>query len=107
MVARAREVIDEAQHRARLLRQRCRGARRGPAGAEERLITIVHTNGTYSHLQGFSPEGDYSPLVTGMMRRSAGFRASPRSSGACGRERANPVLAIDAGDFLMGACSTW
>ena len=28
------------------------------AGAEERLLTIVHTNDMHSHLQGFAPEGD-------------------------------------------------
>ncbi len=32
---------------------------------EEKLLTIIHTNDLHSHLLGFSPNIDYTPLRTG------------------------------------------
>ena len=32
---------------------------------EEKLLTILHTNDLHSHLLGFSPNIDYTPLRTG------------------------------------------
>jgi 5'-nucleotidase/UDP-sugar diphosphatase len=75
----------------------------GTAGAEERLVTIVHTNDMHSHLQGFSPEGDYSPLVTGNDATIGGISRLASLIRGVRAQRANPVLAIDAGDFLMGS----
>jgi 5'-nucleotidase/UDP-sugar diphosphatase len=73
------------------------------AGAEERLLTIVHTNDLHSHLQGFSPEGDYSPLVAGNDATVGGISRLASLIRGVRAGRANPVLAIDAGDFLMGS----
>jgi len=73
------------------------------AGAEERLLTIVHTNDLHSHLQGFSPEGDYSPLVTGNDATVGGIARLASLIRGVRAQRSNPVLAIDAGDFLMGS----
>ncbi|MCX7031950.1 MAG: bifunctional UDP-sugar hydrolase/5'-nucleotidase [Spirochaetes bacterium] len=75
----------------------------GTAGAEERLLTIVHTNDMHSHLQGFSPEGDFSPLVTGNDATIGGISRLASLIRGVRAGRANPVLAIDAGDFLMGS----
>jgi 5'-nucleotidase/UDP-sugar diphosphatase len=75
----------------------------GTAGAGERLVTIVHTNDMHSHLQGFSPEGDYSPLVTGNDATIGGISRLASLIRGVRAQRANPVLAIDAGDFLMGS----
>ena len=75
----------------------------GAAGAEERLVTIVHTNDMHSHLQGFPPEGDYSPLVTGNDATIGGISRLASLIRGVRAQRANPVLAIDAGDFLMGS----
>jgi 5'-nucleotidase/UDP-sugar diphosphatase len=72
------------------------------AGAEERLLTIVHTNDLHSHLQGFSPEGDYSPLTTGDDATVGGISRLAALIRGVRAARANPVLALDAGDFLMG-----
>jgi 5'-nucleotidase/UDP-sugar diphosphatase len=75
----------------------------GGAGAEERLVTIVHANDMHSHLQGFSPEGDFSPLVTGNDATIGGISRLASLIREVRAGRANPVLAIDAGDFLMGS----
>ena len=75
----------------------------GAAGAEPRRLTIVHTNDLHSHLQGFAPEGDYSPLVTGDDATVGGIARIAALIRGVRADRANPVLAIDAGDFLMGS----
>jgi 5'-nucleotidase / UDP-sugar diphosphatase len=75
----------------------------GAAGAEERLVTIVHTNDMHSHLQGFPPEGDYTPLVTGDDATVGGISRLASLIRGVRAQRTNPVLAIDAGDFLMGS----
>ena len=75
----------------------------GAAGAEARLVTIVHTNDMHSHLQGFSPEGDYSPLVTGDDATIGGISRLATLIRGVRAQRAHPVLAVDAGDFLMGS----
>ncbi len=69
----------------------------------ERLLTILHTNDLHSHLLGFSPNIDYSPLKTGDDTTLGGWS---RISTAIRSEKAkkkNPTLVLDAGDFLMGS----
>ncbi len=73
------------------------------AGAEAKRLTIVHTNDMHSHLQGFSPEGDYSPLVTGNDATVGGLSRLATLIRGVRANRTNPVLAVDAGDFLMGS----
>lgn len=73
------------------------------ASAAERLLTIVHTNDLHSHLEGFSPEGDYTPLLPGDDTTVGGFARIASVIGRVRSERANPVLVLDAGDFLMGS----
>ena len=75
----------------------------GAAGSQERLLTIVHTNDMHSHLQGFSPEGDYSPLVAGNDATVGGIARIASLIRGVRAGRSNPVLAIDAGDFMMGS----
>ncbi len=75
----------------------------GTAGAEPRSVTIVHTNDLHSHLQGFAPEGDYTPLVTGDDATVGGIARIAALIRGVRAARANPVLVIDAGDFLMGS----
>lgn len=67
-----------------------------------RSLTLVHTNDLHSHLQGFGPELDYTPLTPkddqtlGGVARIGALIKGIRSS------RSNPVLVVDAGDFTMG-----
>jgi 5'-nucleotidase len=71
--------------------------------AEEKLLTILHTNDLHSHLLGFSPNLDYSPLrpgddpTMGGLSRIAAVMKSEKA------KRPNPTLVLDAGDFLMGS----
>ncbi len=41
--------------------------------AEEKVITIVHTNDLHSHFQGFSPELDYRPFTAGADKTRGGW----------------------------------
>jgi 5'-nucleotidase/UDP-sugar diphosphatase len=75
----------------------------GAAGAQERVLTIVHTNDMHSHLQGFSPEGDYSPLVAANDATVGGISRIASLIRGVRAERSNPVLVVDAGDFMMGS----
>ena len=70
--------------------------------AQERKITILHTNDMHSRLQGFAPESAYSPLTLNNDKTIGGFA---RIAAVLKTERQKPgqaTLIIDAGDFLMG-----
>ena len=70
---------------------------------EERRLTILHTNDLHSHLLGFAPNIDYTPLKThddGTVGGWARIAATIKSEKA---KRTNPTLVLDAGDFLMGS----
>jgi 2',3'-cyclic-nucleotide 2'-phosphodiesterase (5'-nucleotidase family) len=45
------------------------------SGQEEKKIVILHTNDLHSRLNGFSPESDYSPLITENDKTKGGFKA--------------------------------
>jgi 5'-nucleotidase len=69
----------------------------------EKLLTVLHTNDLHSHLLGFSPNIDYSPLkmdddatIGGWSRIAAAIKSEKA-------KRTNPTLVLDAGDFLMGS----
>ncbi|MEJ2723079.1 MAG: bifunctional UDP-sugar hydrolase/5'-nucleotidase [Deltaproteobacteria bacterium] len=71
--------------------------------AAEKVLTLIHTNDLHSHLLGFSPQLDYTPLETGNDETVGGWA---RVAAVIQREkmkRKNPVLVLDAGDFLMGS----
>jgi 5'-nucleotidase len=72
------------------------------SGQEEKKIVILHTNDLHSRLNGFSPESDYSPLITENDKTTGGFS---RIAAILEKEKnASPgiTLTIDAGDFLEG-----
>ncbi len=70
--------------------------------AENRL-TILHTNDLHSHFLGFSPNGDYSPLITGNDKTIGGWARIATLIKSTRAKRNNPFLVLDAGDFLMGS----
>lgn len=70
--------------------------------AENRL-TILHTNDLHSHFMGFSPNGDYSPQVTGNDKTIGGWARIATVIKSTKAKKNNPFLVLDAGDFLMGS----
>jgi len=75
-----------------------------PAGAAaEKIVTIVHTNDLHSHLLGFSPNIDYTPLEAGDDKTVGGWSRIAGVIQDVKRNRSNPVLVLDAGDFMMGS----
>ncbi len=72
-------------------------------GAQARRFTILHTNDLHSHLQGVSPELDYTPLQPGNDPTLGGWSRLAAAIQAVRLQRSNPVLVLDAGDFLMGS----
>lgn len=65
-------------------------------------IILLHTNDIHSHLNGFSPESEYTPCNPGTDHTRGGLA---RIAAIIDEEREkNPsdVLVVDAGDFLMG-----
>jgi 5'-nucleotidase len=73
------------------------------AFSQEKLFTIVHTNDLHSHLEGFAPELDYTPRSTGDDATLGGWARIATVIEDVKAERGNPVLVLDAGDFLMGS----
>jgi 5'-nucleotidase / UDP-sugar diphosphatase len=67
-------------------------------------IILLHTNDLHSKLNGYSPELEYTPFKQDNDMTMGGFA---RIAGIIEKEKSdNPddiVLAIDAGDFLMGS----
>lgn len=65
-------------------------------------IVIIHTNDLHSHLNGLSPETEYTPLVKdndptlGGMARIAGYIDTQKELFG------EKLFVVDAGDFLMG-----
>ena len=74
----------------------------GLAAAPKRF-TILHTNDLHSHLQGVSPELDYTPLVPNDDATLGGWSRLASAIAEVRAQRGNPVLLLDAGDFLMGS----
>lgn len=66
-------------------------------------LTIIHTNDLHSHFLGFSPNRDYSPLQVGDDKTLGGWARIKTVINRVKKERQNPVLVLDAGDFLMGS----
>ncbi|MBW2179547.1 MAG: bifunctional metallophosphatase/5'-nucleotidase [Deltaproteobacteria bacterium] len=74
-----------------------------PVFAEETMLTIIHSNDLHSHLLGFSPNIDYTPEQTGNDATIGGWARIATVIKNVRKERNNPVLVLDAGDFLMGS----
>ena len=65
-------------------------------------LVILHTNDLHSHLNGFSPETEYTPTKNDSDVTKGGFA---RIAGFIKNQKAlygNKTLVVDAGDFLMG-----
>jgi 5'-nucleotidase len=71
--------------------------------AEEKLLTIIHTNDLHSHFLGFSPNIDYTPLRTGDDQTVGGWARIAAVIKSEKTRRTNPTIVLDAGDFLMGS----
>jgi len=71
--------------------------------AAEKLLTIVHTNDMHSHFQGFSPEIDYYPFSANADKTLGGWARVATIIKRTKKERINPVLVVDAGDYTMGS----
>lgn len=71
--------------------------------ADEKLLTIVHTNDMHSHLQGFSPELDYHPLIANADKTFGGWSRIATLIKNTKKEKANPVLVLDSGDYTIGS----
>jgi 5'-nucleotidase / UDP-sugar diphosphatase len=69
---------------------------------KEQKLTIIHTNDMHSHFLGFPPNIDYTPQVTGDDSTMGGWARIKTVISKTKADRANPVLVLDAGDFLMG-----
>jgi 5'-nucleotidase/UDP-sugar diphosphatase len=71
--------------------------------AVEKWITLVHTNDMHSHFQGFSPEIDYQPFTMNADKTRGGWSRVATIINNTKKEKANPVLVVDAGDYTMGS----
>jgi len=71
--------------------------------AGEKVLTIIHTNDLHSHLQGFSPNIDYRPDITGGDGTRGGWARIATVLKQEREKRKHPVLVLDGGDFLMGS----
>jgi len=71
--------------------------------AAEKVITIIHSNDMHSHFLGAPPNIAYTPSVTGDDRTLGGWARIATVIKKVKQDRSNPVLVVDAGDFLMGS----
>ena len=79
------------------------GGEAGPAATF--ALTILHTNDLHSHLWGHNPEADYTPATPNDDATVGGFARLATAIGtqkAMAQAAGNPVLLLDAGDFMMG-----
>lgn len=74
-----------------------------PVLATEKTLTIIHTNDMHSHLLGASPNIDYTPQTTGDDKTIGGWARIAALIKTVRQNRANPVLVLDGGDFMMGS----
>jgi len=71
--------------------------------AAEKAITIIHSNDMHSHFLGAPPNIAYTPSVPGDDRTIGGWARIAAVIKKVKQDRSNPVLVVDAGDFLMGS----
>ncbi|MEA3435293.1 MAG: bifunctional UDP-sugar hydrolase/5'-nucleotidase [Thermodesulfobacteriota bacterium] len=71
--------------------------------AAEKTLTIVHSNDLHSHFLGAPPNIAYTPFITGDDETIGGLARIATVIKTVKQNRKNPVLVLDAGDFLMGS----
>ena len=71
--------------------------------ATEKTLTIVHSNDLHSHFLGAAPNIAYTPLIAGDDETIGGWARISTVIKTVKHNRKNPVLVLDAGDFLMGS----
>jgi len=69
---------------------------------EGKRIVIIHTNDMHSHLNGFAPEVNYTPLSVNDDRTIGGFARLAAIIKNEKQDSPDNTVVIDAGDFLMG-----
>ena len=74
-----------------------------PALSADRTLTIIHTNDMHSHLLGAPPNIEYTPDITADDYTIGGWARIATVIRDVKKNRQNPVLVLDAGDFLMGS----
>ncbi len=74
-----------------------------PSSASEKVLTIIHSNDMHSHFLGAPSNLDYTPDVTGDDHTLGGWARIATAIKTVKSNRRNPVLVLDAGDFLMGS----
>ena len=65
-------------------------------------LVILHTNDLHSHLNGFSPEAEYTPLIHDNDPTRGGFSRITGFINSQKEQYGDKLLVLDAGDFLMG-----
>ncbi|MBN2225083.1 MAG: bifunctional metallophosphatase/5'-nucleotidase [Deltaproteobacteria bacterium] len=73
------------------------------SGQENKTLTIIHTNDMHSQFLGLYPNKDYTPMTTGDDETVGGWARIAAEIKKQRDARSNPVLVLDAGDFLMGS----
>jgi len=74
-----------------------------PGLAKPSKLTIVHSNDLHSHLLGAPANLDYTPDQTGDDQTLGGWARIATVIKNVKQDRSNPVMVLDAGDFLMGS----
>lgn len=70
--------------------------------AQARPLTIVHTNDLHSHLLGFAPNADYTPLQPGDDATVGGYSRIAAMIRRVRESAPDRTLVLDGGDFFMG-----
>jgi 5'-nucleotidase len=72
--------------------------------ATAQTLTIMHTNDMHSHLLGYGPNGEYTPLSTGDDGTVGGLaRIAGKVKDVRADRPADSTLLVDGGDFMMGS----
>jgi 5'-nucleotidase / UDP-sugar diphosphatase len=71
-------------------------------GQTDKKIIILHTNDLHSHIMGFSPESEYTPMSVNDDKTVGGFARIAAIIKSEKEINTGTTLVIDAGDFLMG-----
>ena len=74
-----------------------------PSEAAAKSLTIIHSNDMHSHFLGAPSNIAYTPSVAGDDRTIGGWARIATVIKKVKQDRSNPVLVVDAGDFLMGS----